>query len=142
MSNFSTESNKAIVTRFFEAMNEGDVAFIVNAYAEDGVLQTMGNTLISGTYGKDQITQSASGIFDVFPEGIRFEILDMTAEGNKVAVEATSEGKHASGVTYTNEYHFLFEFREGKLLRLKEYMDTERATDILCGGQRPPPSSP
>jgi len=138
MSTSSAESNKAIVNRFFEAMNQGDVAFIVNAYAEDGVLQTMGNTLISGTYSKDQVTQSASGIFDVFPEGIRFEILDMVAEGDKVAVEATSEGKHASGATYTNEYHFLFEFREGKLLRLKEYMDTERATDILCGGQRPP----
>ena len=59
------------------------------------------------------------------------------AEGDRVAVEATSKGEHVSGQTYSNEYHFLFEFREGKLLRLKEYMDTERVTDILCGGQRP-----
>ena len=42
------------------------------------------------------------------------------------------------GQTYSNEYHFLFILKEGKVLRLKEYMDTERATDILCGGQRPP----
>jgi ketosteroid isomerase-like protein len=62
----------------------------------------------------------------------------MVGEGDKVAVEATSEGKHISGRTYTNQYHFLFEFRDGKLLRLKEYMDTERVTDVLCGGQRPP----
>jgi ketosteroid isomerase-like protein len=48
-----------------------------------------------------------------------------------------SAGKHVSGQTYSNEYHFLFEFREGKLLKLKEYMDTERVTDVLCGGQRP-----
>jgi ketosteroid isomerase-like protein len=60
------------------------------------------------------------------------------AEGDKVAVEAVSEGQHVSGQTYSNEYHFLFEFREGKLLKLKEYMDTERVTDVLCGGQRPP----
>lgn len=138
MGNSSSDANKALVARFFEAMNAGDVDFIVNAYAEDGCLQTMGNTLISGTYSKDQVSQSAGAIFEVFPEGIRFEILDMVAEGDKVAVEATSEGKHASGATYRNEYHFLFEFRDGKLLRLKEYMDTERATDILCGGQRPP----
>ena len=55
----------------------------------------------------------------------------MVGEGDKVAVEATSEGKHISGQIYTNEYHFLFEFRDGKLLRLKEYMDTERVTDVL-----------
>ena len=137
MSTSPEDTNKAIVRRFFAAMNQGDVQFIVDAYAEDGCLQTMGSTLISGTFGKDQITQSAGGIFEVFPQGIRFEILDMVAEDDKVAVEATSEGEHASGATYSNEYHFLFEFREGKLVRLKEYMDTERVTDILCGGQRP-----
>jgi ketosteroid isomerase-like protein len=137
MTSSNSDKNKAIVARFFEAMNQGDVPFIVNAYADDGCLQTMGNTLISGTFTKDQITQSAGGIFEVFPDGIRFEILDMVAEGDKVAVEATSEGKHVSGATYSNEYHFLFEFRDGKLVRLKEYMDTERVTDILCGGQRP-----
>ena len=49
-----------------------------------------------------------------------------------------SEGEHVSGQTYSNEYHFLFEFSGGKLRRLKEYMDTERVTDVLCGGQRPP----
>jgi ketosteroid isomerase-like protein len=46
-------------------------------------------------------------------------------------------GEHISGQTYSNEYHFLFEFQSGKLIRLKEYMDTERVTDVLCGGQRP-----
>ena len=133
----NNESNKAIVARFFDAMNQGDVDFIVETYAPDGCLQTMGNTLISGTYSREQIATSAGGIFEVFPEGLKFEALSIVGEGDKVAVEATSVGKHISGKTYSNEYHFLFEFRGGKLLRLKEYMDTERVTDILCAGQRP-----
>lgn len=37
---------------------------------------------------------------------------------------------------YQNQYHFLFRFRDGELVTLKEYMDTERVTDVLCGGQR------
>ena len=135
------ESNKAVVKRFFDAMNAGDVKFIVDSYAGDGCLQTMGNTMISGTFTKEQIARSAGGIFDVFPQGIRFTILDMIAEGDKVAVEATSEGEHVSGQTYTNQYHFLFELRDGKLVRLKEYLDTERVTDVLCAGQRPEPGS-
>ena len=138
MSTDTTADNKAIVREFFAAMNSGDVDYIVNAYAQDGCLQTMGNTLISGVYAREQIAASAGGIFEVFPKGITFEIIDMIAEGDKVAVEATSEGEHVSGQTYSNEYHFLFEFEQGKLKRLKEYMDTERVTDVLCGGQRPP----
>ncbi|MDG2046586.1 MAG: nuclear transport factor 2 family protein [Halioglobus sp.] len=133
----SSESNKKLVTQFFDALNRGDVAFIVDAYAADGCVQTMGNTLISGIFSREQIAASAAGIFDVFPSGLTFTILSMVGEGNKVAVEATSEGEHVSGQTYSNEYHFLFEFQSGKLIRLKEYMDTERVTDILCGGQRP-----
>lgn len=134
----TAESNKATVTRFFEALNAGDVDAIVAAYAEDGCVQTMGDTLISGVFDRDQIARSAAGIFDVFPEGLRFHVQGMVAEGDKVAVEATSEGEHISGQTYSNDYHFLFEFRDGKLLKLKEFMDTEQVTDVLCGGQRPP----
>ena len=134
----STEQYKTIVRDFFAALNAGDVDAIVSAYADDGCVQTMGSTLISGTFSKPEIAASAGAIFEVFPEGLKFEIRDMVAEGEKVAVEAVSEGEHVSGQTYSNEYHFLFEFRDGKLLRLKEYMDTEMITDVLCGGQRPP----
>jgi ketosteroid isomerase-like protein len=133
----NSDSNKIIVTQFFDALNRGDVAFIVDAYAADGCVQTMGNTLISGVFSREQVAASAGGIFEVFPNGLTFTILNMVGEGDKVAVEATSVGEHISGQTYSNEYHFLFEFQSGKLIRLKEYMDTERVTDVLCGGQRP-----
>ena len=133
----NSDSNKTIVTQFFDALNRGDVAFIVDTYAADGCVQTMGNTLISGVFSREQVAASAGGIFDVFPNGLTFTILNMVGEGDKVAVEATSVGEHISGQTYSNEYHFLFEFQSGKLIRLKEYMDTERVTDVLCGGQRP-----
>ena len=131
------QANKATVTAFFEALNKNDIDTIVDTYAPDGSVRTMGNTLISGTTGRDQIAALSGGILDVFPQGLTFTILDMVAEGDKVAVEATSEGRHASGAIYSNEYHFLFEFVDGKLYQLREYMDTERVTDILCGGQRP-----
>jgi ketosteroid isomerase-like protein len=134
----NSDSNKATVTHFFEALNKGDVDTIVNTYAQDGCVQTMGGTLISGIFSREQVAASAGSIFDVFPAGLTFKVLDQVAEGNKVAVEATSNGEHISGQTYSNEYHFLFEFRDGKLLKLKEYMDTEQVTDVLCSGQRPP----
>jgi ketosteroid isomerase-like protein len=134
----NAQTNKATVTDFFAALNAGDTDTIVNTYADDGCVQTMGNTLISGVFSKEQIATSAGGIFDVFPDGLQFTVMDMVAEGDKVAVEAQSEGEHVSGQIYSNDYHFLFEFRAGKLHKLKEYLDTEQVTDVLCGGQRPP----
>ena len=134
------QRNKEKVQAFFTALNKADSVAIVDAYAEDGRCVTMGNTLISGSYGKEQIRQYAAGVLQVFPQGIHFTIQAMTAEGERVAVEAESEGMHVSGRLYSNQYHFLFRFREGKVVEFKEYMDTERVTDILCGGQRRPAS--
>jgi ketosteroid isomerase-like protein len=131
------ERNKATVKRFIQAIGVADVDTIMDTYAEDGCVQTMGHTLISGVRQRDQIAEFSAGILGAFPEGLEFTILGMVAEGDKVAVEATSTGMHASGVPYEQAYHFLFEFRDGKLLKLKEYLDTELATDILCAGQRP-----
>lgn len=130
-------TNKSVVTAFFEAMNRGDVQGFIDLYDDEGSVWTSGNTLISGTLTKDQIEAGAGAIFEAFPKGLVFTIHAMTAEGDRVAVEAESNGEHVSGKHYRNLYHFLFEMRNGKVLKLKEYMDTEQITDVLCGGQRP-----
>lgn len=132
------DSNKTRVMQFLDDLSEGRVDAVVAAYAEDGSVETMGETLISGVTDYAGIPLAIQGILEVFPQGITFNIKSMVAEGEKVAVEASSLGEHVSGKTYSNDYHFLFEFRDGKLLRLREYMDTERVTDVLCNGLRPP----
>jgi ketosteroid isomerase-like protein len=133
----SEQRNRQLVRDFFAIMNRGDVAAIVAAYADDGYLLTMGRTLFSGKFTRAQIEAAAGQIYQVFPHGLSFTIEAMTAEGERVAVEARSQGQHVSGALYSNDYHFLFVFRDGKLAVLKEYMDTERVTDILCAGRRP-----
>lgn len=131
------ERNKELALKFFHALSTSDVQTIVATYTDDGFVETMGQTLISGRFYKPQIEQAAGQVFGAFPEGIRFEIHNITAEGDRVAVEAESFAMHVSGKPYNNKYHFLMKFRDGKLLQFKEYMDTEMVTDVLCGGQRP-----
>ena len=128
------ERNRQLVERFIDF----STSEVFGPYAEDGVVWTSGHTLISGTFTKAQIREAAGRIFEAFPQGIEFTIHAMTAQGERVAVEAESRGMHASGKLYNNLYHFLFQFRDGQLVRLKEYMDTELVTEILCAGQRPP----
>jgi uncharacterized protein len=131
------QRNKQRVCDFFALMNHGDVPALVAAYAADGYLETMGRTLISGKFTRAQISAAAAQIYAVFPAGVNCTIDAMTAEGERVAVEAHSEGRHVSGALYSNEYHFLFVFRDGEIAILREYMDTERVTEVLCGGERP-----
>ncbi len=132
------QRNKDRVLRFYDALNAQDTDYILDCYDENMVVWTSGNTLISGSFGLNEIRMAAGRIFEAFPEGLQFTIHAMTAEGERVAVEAESRGRHVSGKIYNNLYHFLIKFRDGKIIALKEYMDTELVTDILCGGQRPP----
>ncbi len=134
----STEQYKAMARDFIDAIAAGDVERIAAAYHDEGGCWTSGNTLISGFMPKDKIVEGAGAVLAAFPEGLTFEITGITAEGERVAIEAESDGVHVSGQHYHNYYHFLCEFKDGKLYRFKEYMDTEMVTDILCGGQRPP----
>lgn len=131
------ERNKQCARDLFVAISRGDAQAIADSYAEDGVLQTMGHTPISGRYDRNQIRAAAAGVLDAFPQGLEFTLHTLTAEEDRVAVEAESLGTHVSGKTYNNHYHFLLRFRDGKVVEMKEYMDTELVTDIICGGQRP-----
>jgi len=131
------ERNKQFVRDFFAALSRGDARAMHDAYAEDGYCQTMGSTLISGKYNRTQVAQIGGQILGAFPNGIRFEIHHLTAEDDRVAVEAESFGEHISGRQYNNKYHFFVRLRDGKIVEFKEYMDTELVTEIICDGQRP-----
>lgn len=131
------QENKQRAEAFFAALSEGDLPTILSMYDQEGTCWTSGQTLISGTLNLEQIRAGAGAILEAFPKGLTFTIKAMTAEGERVAVEAESHGEHISGVTYHNLYHFLMLFKNGKLMQLREYMDTELVTEILCGGQRP-----
>ena len=126
--------NKALARRFVEAISRADVHAIVAAYAPDGTCWTSGTLPISGTFGVDQVAAASRGVLTVFPEGLRFTIHALTAEGERVAIEAESYGKHVSGKIYNNRYHFLLRARAGKIVEWREYMDTMHANDVLCGG--------
>lgn len=131
------DTNKQLTLAFFEALQTGDGNQIADFYAENGRVITMGNTLISGAHEKEEIRQFAAGVLEAFPNGLKFVVHTLTAESDRVAVEASSKGIHVSSLPYENHYHFLFTWRDGKLMELKEYMDTEIITEVLCAGHRP-----
>ena len=134
------ENNKKLARELVDAMNRADTQWFLDNYSDDVLVWTMGNTVISGKYNKDQVAGFANSIFEAFPNGIKFAIHGMVAEGDTVAMETESLGEHVSGKRYNNFYHMVVKFRDRKITLLKEYLDTELVTDVLAGGQRPEPS--
>jgi ketosteroid isomerase-like protein len=130
------DRNKHAARAFFQALSGSDAAAVLDAYAEDGTVQITGNTLISGVLDRAEIMNRTNRVLEAFPGGISFTIKTMTAEGDRVAIEAETSAVHASGKIFDNKYHFLMRLRDGKIVKLTEYMDTELVTEVLCGGQR------
>ena len=126
-------ANKRLAEEFFAALNRADSAAIAKLYADDGVLWTAGALPFSGRFTKAQAIQGMDQILSLFPEGLKFTITGMTAEGERVAIEAESHGRHVSGRMYHNQYHFLMIIRNGRVAEFKEYMDTMHANEVLAG---------
>ena len=127
-----------LAREMIEAISNADVAKLDELYAEDFELWTAGDLPFSGTRTRAQALEGMGMIDQMFPNGIRFEIVAMTVQMHRAAIEATSEGMHVSGTPYRNQYHFLLESDGEKIVRFKEYMDTLHAKDVLM---RPPAGS-
>ena len=127
-----SDQNKTITKEFFEALSNGSDKYL-DFYTDESIIWTAGGNAIGGTRTKKEVVSFAQNILSAFPTGITFNIKGMTAEDERVAVEISGEAIHASGETYNNQYHFLLRIKDGKILELKEYMDTQLAAKILLG---------
>jgi ketosteroid isomerase-like protein len=129
----TAEEKKELVTGTWNALAKGDIkgAF---ANMSDNVSWLVPGNLpeVSGLKrGKDEILKFMSGVGDTFPEGLKSEIRKVHCDGDTVVVELTNRGKVRNGKQYENEYCFVFELEEGKIRRIREYVDTQKAREIL-----------
>lgn len=68
----------------------------------------------------------------IFVGGVKTTFGEITAEDDRVAVEAEIIGTLPDGRVYTNVYHYLMWFKDGKVLRVKEYLDTQSAAEFFA----------
>ena len=130
----TSAANKDVVRHYFAALSRNDIAALMDMYAEDMCLRVPGNTCTSVIYTKAQLGELGRHVPEIFPQGLRFIVHGMVAEGDCVAVEAESSGTHVSGQPYNNHYHFLIQLRDGRIVEVREYLDTQLVNDVICGG--------
>ena len=128
------EDNKQLVKKFFENFSAGKVEDVLATMDDSATWWVAGNFPLSGTKTKQEFAELAGQIGTMAPNGILVTPKTFTAEGDRVAMEATSYAEMANGKTYQNEYHFLIEVRDGKIQSVREYLDTMHANEVICEG--------
>ena len=130
----SAETNKHVVLSFFENLSGGKVDAALALMGDSATWWVAGKPdkfALAGTKTKTQFAELLNGIGAAMPKGLRVTPKGLTAEGDRVAVEAESYGETASGKIYNNLYHFLFEIRDSKIQSVREYLDTMHAQEVL-----------
>jgi uncharacterized protein len=129
----NSEEKKAFVTNTWNAFGKGDIKAAFANMADNVSWVVPGDMPgVSGLKrGKDEILKFMSGVSQVFPEGLQSEIRKTFCDGDTVIIELTNRGKVSNGKSYENEYCFVFELENGKIRRIREYVDTQKAKDLL-----------
>jgi hypothetical protein len=128
----STENSKQIVLGFFENLNAGNAAAALDALGDSATWWIQGNFPLSGTRTKAQFVELLGQLGAAIDGALSLRVKGVTAEGDRVAVEAESFAKMKNGKTYQNRYHFLCEVRGSKIQAVREYLDTMHANEVLC----------
>ena len=129
----SAEANKSVVLGFFENFSAGKAEEALGMMTDDATWWIAGNFELSGTKTKAEFAEVAKGLGEAMPNGLKITPKGITAEGDRVAVEAESYGELANGKVYNNQYHFMIEMQDGKIQAVREYLDTIHAKEILVG---------
>jgi uncharacterized protein len=129
----SVEENKKIAAAFFENLSSGNGAAVMNALADTATWWLAGNFPQAGTKTKKEFAELVGSLGPKIDGPLTVKPTGVTAEGDRVAVEAESHAKMKNGKVYQNKYHFLLEIRDGKIQKVKEYLDTTHAEQVLFG---------
>lgn len=122
----SAEENRATALLFLKTMNEHGG---VNESLVTEDFHIWGSTM--GTLDMRTYKKLVAGLNKLMPDLVAMTIVGTTAEGDRVAVEAAGSAQLSDGRIYQNTYHILFQFRNGRIQMVKEYLDSKRAADIF-----------
>ena len=128
-----TEENKKVVRQFYEAGNRGDMETCFGLVADDIRWTNMGTTSLSGAYeGKPELMEKLLGpLFGQLKQGIHMEIRQLVAEGDHVVAVTSGTSETLDGRPYNNSYCWVIRIRDGKLVEVTEYSDTELITSVF-----------
>ena len=126
--------NKRIIQQVFDAAANADTQPFVDAMAEDVLWIVTGRSKWSRRFeGKEALVNDlVRPLFSLFATPYRniAERIIADDEGN-VVVLARGEVRTKAGRDYNNDYCFVLRLENGKIVEVREYMDSALAESVL-----------
>lgn len=119
------QANTKVVREICQFLSDKNVDGIMTHLAEDASWTVAGRPdrfPFGGTKDKAGSRAQLEGFLGGFTE-FEFVPRSVTAQDERVAVQATSRGKGPGGATYQNNYLMLYSLENGKVVEVKEYFD-------------------
>ena len=121
-------ANEKAVLDFFETLSTGDLDALAHHLHENASWEPMVRDIPgAGRHdGRDKIiNEFLAPIRGVFrPGDPKVHIDALVSDGDRVMLETRATGQRADGKPYDNRYAWAFELKGGKILRIREYMDS------------------
>ena len=125
--------NKRIIREAFDGLARADARAFIDAMADDFTWIIEGRSKWSRRYEGKAVVQNEliPPLFANFATDYRNQAEEIIAEGDRVVVLARGEVQTVRGEDYNNSYCFVIRMRDGKMVELREYMDTALAERVL-----------
>jgi|HubBroStandDraft_6_1064221.scaffolds.fasta_scaffold411719_2 ketosteroid isomerase-like protein len=131
-----TEQKKELVRSTWQTLLvKGDVEGALGNFTDDIEWWICGNLPgTSGTKkGKQEIRKWFSSGPNVFPNGMSSEVRYSHVDGDTVIAEIRNRGEVSNGKVYDNYYCFVFILKDGRIHRIREYVDLLTLTEAMSG---------
>ena len=128
-----TDESKRVATEFFARIDRNDVAGALGLLSDDATYWIAGDKAVipsAGEHDKAGMSKLFHLMGKGLENGLRMKVTGITAEGDRVAVEAESLGPLKNGRTYRQKYHVLLVVRGGRIASVREYLDTQHVYDV------------
>lgn len=137
---------KTVVIRYVQAARDGMAAVIRDSFTADATWEYPGDLPLSGTHqGIDAIvTEFLGGAAALMAPGTKvvIELTNVVAEGDQVVAEWTARATARNGRAYHNRNAGIFTVRDGRIVSVREYTDTQHAARVLFPGTEAAGPSP
>ena len=132
----TVETNKQLIRDAFEALGRSDVGPLHDLMRDDFAWIIEGQSRFSRSYeGKEAVKRDLLDLlFQAFATPYRFTIDEIIAEGDRVVLRGRGEVRTKAGKDYNNSYCFVLALEDGKLVELREYLDTALVERVFSEG--------
>jgi len=126
-------TNRQVVLDAYAALNNGDPAGYFSRMSDDVQVTYFGSHRFARKFcGKGDIMKNFVPRLRERLEGsIKLHVTNAIAEGDQVVVEARGESRTKDGRDYNNHYCIVLKLTDGKIIEIREYMDTELTKAIF-----------